>query len=319
MPFHGSNRGSNPLGDAIGRVFRLPGMSWVVRSVRFPWRNQRLKQDVAAGLPASLQPVLEFVAWPVARGPLRTVVERGEAVRRDISLRSGDGVEVWYSPQPGSWADNAQQTRPAPGKPLKLPWARVATTGKDRFGGTLLHLLAAGAEAQTGLELGSCAGISARYIAAARSVKELLTVEGSAGLYEVAREVLADCPNVTVIHASFSEAIDRFLADSSCRFDFLFIDGHHERRATLHYFDRLRPCIRQGAVVVFDDVSWSEDMHLAWEALRRDRAFAHTFSLGNLGVCIVKTAQDDPNAPPRFWDMSYLLPPASIGQPWGWR
>ncbi len=319
MPFHGSNRGSNPLGDAIWRLGRLPGLSWVRRAVLLPNRRIRLRRDFANGLPASFEAALGFVAWPVSDGDGRSVVEAVEACRRSISAREGDGVDVWYSPQPGSWTGSGSEGPPAPGRPIKLSWPRIAVTGKDRFEGTLLYLLARGFGSRFGLELGACAGLSARYMAAAPSMLELTTVEGSAGLCEVARETLRSSPNVAVIHASFSEAIDQVVSRGRQCLDLVFIDGHHERLATIHYFDRLRPCIMSGALVIFDDISWSSDMNLAWEELRFDTAFAHTLALGNLGVGVIKSPADDPALPPRQWDLSYLVPPAPIGRPWGWQ
>ncbi len=319
MPFHGSNRGSNPLGDAIRRLGGLPGLVWVRRAVRLPTRRHRLRRDFANGLPDSFQAALEFIAWPVVDGEGRSVVETVETCRQSIGARAGDGVDVWYSPQPGSWTGTGSDGPPAPGRPIKLSWPRIATTGKDRFGGTLLYLLARGFGSRFGLELGACAGLSARYVAAASSMRELTTVEGSAALCEVARETLRGCANVRVIHASFSEAIDQFVARGRQCLDFVFIDGHHERLATIHYFDRLRPCIMDGALVIFDDIAWSADMNLAWQELRLDGAFAHTLALGNLGVGVVKSAAEDSALPPRQWDLGYLVPQASIGQPWGWR
>ena len=289
------------------------------RVMALPRRLRRIREDMGAGLPRALQPVLHFLATGIPGKSVYAVARENERLRAHLARRQGSGVEIWYSPEPGSWSD-LSGIAPAPGKSLTLSWSRLANTGKNRSEGILLHLLARGFAVRRCLELGACAGLSARYLAMAPSVTEIVTVEGSPSLSTVAVETLASLSNARVMNATFSQAIDRLLeTEQMGSFDFIFIDGHHESRATLHYFDRLRPLISPGSVVVFDDVSWSEDMRTAWEQVTHDVAFMHCLALGNIGVCIAKTHSDSPRAQPKVWDMEYLIPLAPVGSPWGWK
>src|SRR6185312_4343070 len=113
-----------------------------------------------------------------------------------------------------------------------------------------------------GLELGACAGISAIYLSSAPQMKSLITVEGSAPLAGLAAESLQPFSHARVVNALFDDAIDAELP--GVKLDLAYIDGHHEKVATIHYFNKIRPYLQPGAVVIFDDVSWSRDMREAW-------------------------------------------------------
>jgi hypothetical protein len=97
------------------------------------------------------------------------------------------------------------------------------------------------------------------------------------------------------------------------------IDGHHEKVATIHYFNKIRPFLKPGAVVMFDDVSWSRDMREAWEHLSRQFAFSHAMDLGVIGICIL--ARPGSDAVPKCWDLQRIAEGhrVRIGDPAGWK
>ena len=49
--------------------------------------------------------------------------------------------------------------------------------------------------------------------------------------------------------------------------DFAFIDGHHDREATLSYFKQILPFMAKGGVMLFDDIAWSDGMREAWREI----------------------------------------------------
>ena len=204
------------------------------------------------------------------------------------------------------------------GRVMQFSASRVAVTGKDRRWGTVLYLVARGFGCTTGIELGTCAGISAMYVASAPSMGRYLTVEGSPELCEIAQESLTDHPGVTIINALFDEALDRELPALQGSVDFAFVDGHHERVATVHYTDRIVSGLSDGAIVVFDDISWSADMRRAWDELRARSDWSHAIDLGAMGVCIYR-AEQQTDGSPRQWDLRQLVGRTQIGKPWGWR
>jgi predicted O-methyltransferase YrrM len=163
---------------------------------------------------------------------------------------------------------------------------QIANTGKKQKWATALLLLAKEIKASKAIELGSCAGLSARYIASAESITELITVEGSEELSIIATETLKHNHNARVVNALFDDALDTELTNKGKDFDLAYIDGHHEKAATIHYFKRLLPYLKPGALVLFDDVSWSYDMREAWDELSAHPEFSHAIDFGVVGACI---------------------------------
>lgn len=136
------------------------------------------------------------------------------------------------------------------------------------------------------LELGACLGVSAGYLASALVLNgsgSLVTVEGCPALAAWAARGLEGLGTVTVETGRFDERLPEILARGPL--DFAFLDGHHEREATLHYFDAIAAAAADDAAIVLDDIDWSAGMRKAWLALRQHvRVSAHT-EIEGLGIC----------------------------------
>ena len=275
---------------------------------------------VRSGLPQQMRPVLEYLVNGKADEQTEAVIHLAENRRNEIARKGDEKVPIWYSPKPGSSGnDSSLDARPIPGKTLEFTMKRIANTGKKQRWGTALYLIAREFKSATAVELGTCAGISAIYLASAPSVNKLITVEGSKALADIARESLKSCGNVKVVNALFDDALDSELQSLDAKIDLAFIDGHHEKVATLHYFNRLLPFLNSGAVVIFDDVSWSFDMRGAWDVLGKRSEFSHVMDLGKIGICIIKTEADSSQVEPVYWDLQPIVGSIPIGDPHGWK
>ncbi|WP_324721913.1 O-methyltransferase [Salinimicrobium sp. HB62] len=51
-------------------------------------------------------------------------------------------------------------------------------------------------------------------------------------------------------------------------YDLVYIDGNHQKEATLSYFEKLLPTIHNDSVIIFDDIHWSKGMEEAWEEIK---------------------------------------------------
>jgi predicted O-methyltransferase YrrM len=137
------------------------------------------------------------------------------------------------------------------------------------------------------LELGTCLGISAAYQAAALELNgwgTLYTIEGAAPLAERAGALLDRLGlggRVELRTGKFLDVLPDVLARRE--FDFAFVDGHHDERATLDYFELIRPRMRGQSVMAFDDVDWSDGMRRAWEAIRSSEAVASSWTRNGVG------------------------------------
>ena len=314
MPFHGSNRGSNPLGDANSRFSR----SVWFRVGRLLNRSFRLVVTLSSGLPKELRVPAGFLLLRWVDPAARRVRLAVESRRAEIASREGS-VAVWYSPEPGS-AELVEDVDRPPGKVFDVTFAHIAQTGKNAMWGTFLYLLARRIKARKVLELGSCAGLSAMYMASAETVESLVTVEGSGSLAGVARETLAPFKNVRVNNQTFDECFAQLKAEGAQGFDIVFIDGHHESTATLRYLEQSLPLVSDGGLLIFDDVSWSDDMRSAWDRIRHQDIFDHAVDFGVLGICRLRKQVNGrlPRSPTQ-WDLRFLTGVTTIGQPWGWK
>ena len=100
----------------------------------------------------------------------------------------------------------------------------------------------------------------------------------------------------------FDEAIEE-LHEKNEKFDCVFIDGQHERKATMHYADRVLPLLNEGGSIIFDDIYWSEDMNRFWKEVCLRPEFATTIDLRLKGVAIRKKA----NEPKAHYDICEYL------------
>jgi predicted O-methyltransferase YrrM len=140
------------------------------------------------------------------------------------------------------------------------------------------------------IELGTCLGISGSFMASAQRINgrgKLVTLEGAESLAAIAGsnfEVLG-LDNVEVVRGRFQDTLPSVLGRVE-RLDFGFIDGHHDGQATLGYFEELIPHLAAGAVLVFDDISWSLGMRAAWEKIIDHPKVRNSFDLRSVGICV---------------------------------
>lgn len=162
----------------------------------------------------------------------------------------------------------------------------VSKTKRDALA---LHLLVREAQPNLGLELGTNVGISSSYIASAMHLNgrgRLITMEGSPLRARIADGVHRTLGlHVEKVLGLFTETLVPFVARSE-PLDFVFIDGHHQYQPTLDYFAAVEPKLTDGALVLFDDIRWSEGMLRAWTELARDARFRVVVDLDRYGVCV---------------------------------
>ena len=274
-----------------------------------------LADRLAEGFPAQLQAAIEFLVTGNCTAEVKRIAQTVESIRAEIAAGGESLVDILYSPKPGSSGTEVLPAmRPAHGEKLSFTMARVAKTGKDRRWGTVLHLLANGSQSKHILELGACAGISGCYLSATPSCEQLTTVEGSEPLARLAQQSLNQISAKSlVIHGLFDNALDQLLQHNP-QYDLVFIDGHHEKIGTIHYFRRVAPFLAKNAMVIFDDISWSADMRDGWDELCDEPMFRHTIDLGLIGVCLCGTEI----TAARHWNMQDIVGTTTIGKPRGW-
>lgn len=135
------------------------------------------------------------------------------------------------------------------------------------------------------LELGTSLGLTTLYLAMAKTDATVYTLEGSPEIFEMAEQNrrAMGVKNIVGIEGPFHKTLPDLL-EKLRQLDFVFIDGHHQREATINYFNQIVPKLGKKAVVVVDDIHWSKGMEAAWNEIRMNARVKVSIDLYDMGV-----------------------------------
>lgn len=136
------------------------------------------------------------------------------------------------------------------------------------------------------LEMGTSLGFSSVYLSKA-TLGKVTTIEACPNTAREAEALFSKMAltNVHLIHSTFT---DFFKLANTERYDFVYIDGHHDGAALLAYMDFLKPQMKANSIVVVDDIRWSDSMLEAWKKLVNDEYFESFTDLFRMGVLLTK-------------------------------
>jgi predicted O-methyltransferase YrrM len=137
---------------------------------------------------------------------------------------------------------------------------------------------------QTILELGTSLGITTAYMAAAAPSAQVVTIEGSKAIAEIALENFSKLglKNIRQEVGNFDDVLPIVLQQVPS-IDLVYIDGNHRYEPTVSYFRQVLPALHNDSIVVFDDIHWSEEMERAWEEIKRHPSVQCSVDLFFLG------------------------------------
>lgn len=144
---------------------------------------------------------------------------------------------------------------------------------------------------QVMLELGTSVGISALYQSAGNPAGKFITVEGCPQTASVAAKSFSLFGNLNIhqVILPFDEALPEIINDNP-KPDYVFIDGHHTKEATLKYFEQLLPSLHKHSIIVVDDINWSDDMREAWKILCNHSSVTASVNLFMMGILFIDPA-----------------------------
>lgn len=167
------------------------------------------------------------------------------------------------------------------GKTRKVSEIFQTSSSKGKYG-ELLYKIAHHYKPKQVLELGTSLGIGTVHLAKGNPSGTVETVEGCPNTFHVANNNLQffDIGNVITHNTTF----DAYLKHYQKIWNLVFIDGHHDGEALLHYIDILYPHLEDDSLVILDDIRWSAGMLTAWNALLTDSRFHLTIDLFRVGI-----------------------------------
>ncbi len=141
------------------------------------------------------------------------------------------------------------------------------------------------------LEIGTNLGVSGQYFIKALEGKEkakFITLEGVKGLCEIASErfnTLSLINRFEVLHGLYDETLPGII-NNDTRIDLVFIDGNHQYESTLNYFELLKNNLIDQALVIFDDIHWSDGMRRAWKEICTQKGIVFSINFFKLGMVV---------------------------------
>ena len=153
----------------------------------------------------------------------------------------------------------------------------------------LLYRMAADIHPSNIIELGTCLGITTLYLQKAVPRAKVYTLEGCPETTAVAGEIFKedDLKDITQITGNFDNTLPAII-DSLTHLDFVFVDGNHQKDATLKYFDWCLPKVQENTLLIFDDIYWSSGMKEAWSQIKAHPQVSVTIDLFWIGLVFFK-------------------------------
>ncbi|WP_104722772.1 class I SAM-dependent methyltransferase [Helicobacter mesocricetorum] len=207
------------------------------------------------------------------------VEQRREELKKSESL-----VEV-IDYGAGSPNENRSSEQMRQGITLELPLASLASIGVKREKAQQIFGIFETLKPKRILELGTCCGFSSAYMSFFAPKAKIYTIEGSPNTAKVAKETHKGfgLANIEVLVGRFDKVLPELLENIS-PIDFAFIDGHHDKVATLDYFRAILPFMAKDGVMLFDDIAWSLGMKEAWQEILAQKKHKKSQDFGFMGA-----------------------------------
>ena len=142
------------------------------------------------------------------------------------------------------------------------------------------------------IELGTCLGITTLYLQKAAPDAKVYTMEGCPETAGVAKETFKK-GGITAIEpviGNFDDTLPGVIKNLD-QLDFVFVDGNHQKDATLKYFEWCLPKVHENTMLIFDDIYWSTGMKEAWAQIKKHPQVTVTIDLFWIGLVFFKPGQ----------------------------
>lgn len=180
----------------------------------------------------------------------------------------------------------------------KTPSRSIASIAKNavspKWQCELLFRLVQHLQPQNRLELGTSLGISSLYQYLPFRKAPFYTLEGCPNIAKVAATNFKKL-KATQIHqliGDFNETLPKALQKMES-LDYVFIDGNHQMKPTLSYFETCLKYSHNDTIFVFDDIYWSDEMLAAWEAIKAHPRVTLSIDLFFMGIIFLRSEQKE--------------------------
>ena len=164
------------------------------------------------------------------------------------------------------------------------------TSSSTKKNSNILYRVSKYFKFKNSLELGTSLGLGTYALALADPTSNIITIEGCPNTSDFAKSKFKylNIENTTFKTGDFTTVIPTLQTKT---FDFIFFDGHHNKNATISYFESLLTKINNETVFVFDDIYWSKGMTDAWEYIKTHPSVTVTVDCFYLGFVFFRKEQ----------------------------
>lgn len=139
------------------------------------------------------------------------------------------------------------------------------------------------------LEFGTSLGIGTLHFHLGNPESQITTVEACPETLNFTQDFLKDkVSNVSFIESTFSDFLNQI---STEKYDLIFVDGHHDGKATIEYMQKLEKHSHNDTIFILDDIRWSNGMFEAWNILRNSEKYNVSIDLFRMGILIPRKQQ----------------------------
>ncbi len=153
------------------------------------------------------------------------------------------------------------------------------SSSKGKFG-KLLYQLNNYYQFKNVLEFGTSLGIGTLNLHLGCKTSNITTLEACPETHRFTSNQLSQFPTIRFINQTFESFLNVFHEE---KFDFVFIDGHHDGKALLHYLEKLKSLTHPETIFLLDDIRWSQSMLDAWNKIKADSSYNLTIDLFRMG------------------------------------
>ena len=163
-------------------------------------------------------------------------------------------------------------------------------SAKNAKFGKLLYRIIQFYKSKNILELGTSLGISTSYLAKADANAQVFTFEGCPETAKIAQENFEkqNIKNTSITLGDFNLTLTEKLKEIKT-IDLAFIDGNHQEKPTIAYFEKCLEYANNNTIFVFDDIHWSDGMENAWNHIKAKDRTTLTIDLFFVGIVFVKS------------------------------
>ena len=171
--------------------------------------------------------------------------------------------------------------------------AKIAKTAGISFKrAKLLSRLTNYLQVESTLEIGTSLGLATASLALGNEKNVIITLEGCPETARIAQQQFKqfELDSINAVITEFGSFLST-IPNLQHKFDMIYFDGNHSKKATLSYFDTLLPTINNDTVWIFDDIHWSAAMEEAWEEIKLHSKVTVTIDTFQWGLVFFRKEQ----------------------------